>query len=232
LGFDNDYPAFDINAACAGQLFALEAAYHRLCMTDENEALVIASEVRSRFLNKSDRRTVFLFADGATAFHLVKDDHNESYGIDWIVSKTIPSKDLEILVPGGGSVSPFGDNVNKVEPFIKMNDGPKIFRLTTQTLLCNIQEILAKKKQSVNDFDFFVFHQGNSHIIHTVLDELGIDHKKTFINFGHFGNTSSASMGIAFSEACDKGLIRKGSRVLMMAMGAGYHMGLTSIVWG
>jgi len=89
---------------------------------------------------------------------------------------------------------------------------------------------LEEKSTSVKDYDFFCFHQGNGSIISKVCENLGIDSNKTHVNFDKYGNTSSASMGIALAEAMELGLVSKGQRVLLAAMGAGYHIGITSLV--
>ena len=91
--------------------------------------------------------------------------------------------------------------------------------------------MLEEKALSVEDFAFFAFHQGNGAIIKKVCENTGIDFEKTWSNFFKYGNTSGASMGIALSEAHEMGKIKSGQRVLMMAMGAGYHIGMASLVW-
>lgn len=231
LQWKHELPCFDLNSACAGHLFALEMAYQRLLCSDEVEALVVSSEIRSRFTNPKDRRTVFLFADGASAFHLVKKSANTNAGIEWTLSKTLTCESLDIYIPAGGSALPLAQVNDSSETFIKMNDGPKIFDLTTNALVAAIMESLETKNLTLQDYDFFVFHQGNTLIIKTVLEKLGLGLEKTHINFERYGNTSSASMGIALSEAVQLGKIKTGDRVLLMAMGAGHHMGMTSIVW-
>ncbi len=230
LGLTDDLPAIDMNNACAGQIFALDNAVARLKTTDETEALVFATEVRSRFLNMKDRRTVFLFGDGAVVFQLEKSDDAPGE-VEWCQSKTIPSPDFEILVPGGGSRHPYSSG-EEIHPYIKMQDGEKIFQATTESLIGLITQSLAKNNLTVDDYDYYVFHQGNGAIISKVCNELGISEDKTWVNFDRYGNTSSASMGIALAEAHELGKIKKGNRVLVMAMGAGFHVGMASIIWG
>jgi 3-oxoacyl-[acyl-carrier-protein] synthase-3 len=234
LGNTSDCPAIDLNAACSGQLFALECAINRLKLSEnETQALVIATEVRSRYLDKSDRKTVFLFGDGATAMLLRKTSNKSeadaSDHFEWIMTKTIPSSDLEIFVPFGGSVSPAVDENSR--PTIKMQDGPQIFRLATELLTSSIQEALQQKNQNIEDFDFFIFHQGNGELIREVLRRLEISEIKTHINFNRYGNTAGASLGIALGEAIELKKIKRGDRVLLMAMGAGHHLALASLHW-
>lgn len=228
------YPAVDLNAACAGQIFALEMAMQRLMATEETESLVVATEMRSRFLDKKDRRTVFLFADGACVFHLKKINQEETWQgeIHWTKTLTIPSEFFEILIPAGGSARPIRTLEDIEAGFITMRDGERIVQMTTTHLLEIIQKQLALQKQSVDDFDFFVFHQGNGAIITSICQTLGIPLEKTWINFDRFGNTSSASMGIAFAEALLLKKIRPAQKVLIMAMGAGHHIAMASLTLG
>lgn len=234
LELENDAPAIDLNAACAGHLFALDLAQAKLLTSDYKQALVVATETRSKFLNKTDRRTVFLFSDAAAVF-LIEKCENPPGAIEWIESKTIASKDFEILVPGGGSAAPYGESDEERKsfyPYIKMNDGEKIFEATTISLVTMITESLLKYQKTIADYDFFVFHQGNGHIIKNICENLNIPLNKTEIAFNQYGNSSSSSMGLAFSLALESGKIKKGNRVLILAMGAGYHIGMASILWG
>lgn len=225
------HPAIDVNAACAGHLFALDLARARLESTNETEALVVATEVRSRFLNRQDRRTVFLFGDGAAAFHLRKEDASPG-SVEWVHSASMPSDAMEIFVPAGGSAMPLSSKVlEEGHQYIVMNDGPKIVELTTKLLVETIQEVLAEKGRTTSDYDVFVFHQGNANISAKICAALGIPEEKTSANFARFGNTSSASCGISLSELHAEGRLKRGDRVLLVAMGAGYHMSVASVVW-
>lgn len=229
---DSIYPAFDLNGACAGQIFALDCAYRRLLTTDEKEALVIATEVRSKFLNKLDRRTVFLFGDGACVFHLVKSEEQKG-ALNWVEAITIPSDQYDIFIPAGGSRTPLDQNsLEEHQNKITMNDGVGIFEKTTESLVEIINRLLSEKSEKLSDYDFFIFHQGNGAIIRKILENLGLSEEQTHINFDKFGNTSSASMGIALAEAIELGKIKTGDRVMMLAMGAGYHIGVSSMTWG
>lgn len=230
LGIKNDLPGFDINAACAGLLFALDLGQKYLQSSEQSEALIMASECRSRFANPKDRRTIFLFGDGASAFVITKAAKGNNL-LEWVLTKTEASEDYEIFIPGGGTREPLtNDSLENSRQYIKMNDGSKISELTTSRLIATVHETLEAKKQKLNDFDHFIFHQGNGRLIQAIAKEMGIEESKVWINFPQYGNSSSASVGISLSEA--SGQIKDGERVLLMAMGAGYHIGLASILWG
>ncbi len=231
LGWTFEAPAIDLAAACAGHLFALDLAKARLESSGEREAIVCAAEVRSRFLNPDDRRTVFIFGDGAAAFHLRRTDDAPGE-VEWVHSATLPSDVPEILVPAGGSAMPLSEQVlAEGSQFIAMLDGPKILAQTSTLLVDAIRRSLAARRAAVEDYSFFVFHQGNASLGAAVCEALGVPADKTWGNFERFGNTASASLGIALDGAARTGRSVRGDRVLLCAMGAGYHLGLASVRW-
>lgn len=219
LGLKDSQPTFDFNNACAGFLFALAAAQSWLDTHPEcNEALVVASELRSKFLNKNDRRTVFLFGDGAVAVHLKK-LHTDDTGIQWIDTFTIASETDEIIVPLDTQQ-------------ITMLDGQKISEMATAALADKLQTLLVQREVKISDFDVVISHQANQQINQKLFDLLGVKETQVFSNLKNTGNCSSASIGIALDEASRTGKVQKGCRILMIAMGAGYHFAAASIVWG
>ena len=224
-------PTFDINAACAGKIFALDTAINYLKGSKYNQALVIASECRSRFTNKKDRKTTFLFADAASAILLEKDNSNDD-SIEWIHTKTEASDHFEILIPAGGTKAPINHElIDQNQHLIKINDGTKIGEITTTRLIDTINQALEENNQKLDDFDQFIFHQGNGNLIKTIANKLNIDLDKVTINFPEYGNSSSASIGVSLSEHVNSSSIKDGERILLMAMGAGYHIGMASVIW-
>lgn len=226
LGLKDTAPTFDINAACAGKIFTLDMAKNYLSGSQYDQAIVIASECRSRFTNKQDRKTAFLFADAASAVLLTKSKENDLGHIEWTDIKTKASEQFEIFIPGGGASNP------EETPIISMQDGTKIKEVTTTLLINNVLETLEKNNQSLDNFDKFIFHQGNGRLILKIANELGIPEEKAVINFPKYGNSSSASVGVSLSEYIQSSEFSSNQRVLLMAMGAGYHIGMASIKWG
>jgi 3-oxoacyl-[acyl-carrier-protein] synthase III len=230
LALSGSYPAVDINAACAGFLFALENGINYLLSGKSDQALILASECRSRFINTSDRRTAFLFGDAACALLIEKTDDDGM--IEWVETQTEASEDYEILIPAGGTREPLTEEViTSKRHLITMNDGTKISEVTSSKLIDTVNQTLSTKGQKLSDFDHFIFHQGNGLLIRAIAKEMGIDEEKVWINFDRYGNSSSASVGLSFSEAIQSGKVKNGDRILMMAMGAGYHIGMASIKW-
>jgi 3-oxoacyl-(acyl-carrier-protein) synthase III len=225
-------PAFDLSAACAGWIFALEAAAVRLDAGRDAEALVLASEVRSKFLNPRDRRTAFLFGDGAVAARLTATKPTAKYfELQWTHLSSIPVEDMEIFVPGGGSVAPFtASSLETDEQYIRMVDGNAIREATQTRLLEEIAGVLGGKAD-LSGHDLVLFHQGNKNLILTVLGLMGATAEKTFTTFETYGNSSSASVGVTLSEALKQGKLNDGACILLITFGAGQHMGMAQLVW-
>lgn len=231
LNLTDHAPTFDINAACAGNIFALDTAVNYLKGSRYKKALVIASECRSRFINKKDRKTTFLFGDAASVILLEKDETQDE-SIEWIQTKTEASENFEILIPAGGTKEPIShEQIEQNRHLIKINDGTKIGEITTTRLIDTIEKTLAQHNQKLSDFDQFIFHQGNGNLIKNIANKLNIDTEKVTINFPKYGNSSSASIGVSLSEYVNSPNMRDGERILLMAMGAGYHIGMASIIW-
>lgn len=232
IGIKGDHPAYDTSAACAGFLFALEAAATRLTSSVEIEALVSASEVRSRYLNPKDRRTVFLFGDAAATAHLTKKRPAGKYfSLSWTHTGTIPTEHMEILVPGGGSAKPLNQEaIENGEQFIQMVDGNSIVESTQEYLVSTIKKVLGSDR-SPEDYDLILFHQGNKRLILTILERLGMGEDKTHITFSEWGNSSSASVAVTLVDAMEKKTLKDQAKVLLVAFGAGQHLGLTELVW-
>lgn len=223
LGLKDFYPAFDINAACSGLLYALAAAQSWLLThSDCDEALVIATELRSRALNKQDRRTVFLFGDGAVALLLKKNskEHSEHTGIQWIDLFSPPSESNEIYVPLYNEPST-----------ITMQDGKKISSLATEQLAEKIALTLKQHGEKIENFDWVFSHQANQSINQRLNELLKINPKQSFSNLERIGNCSSAGIGISLDEASRTQRIKPGQKLLLLTMGAGYHYGAASLIW-
>jgi 3-oxoacyl-(acyl-carrier-protein) synthase III len=224
-------PAIDMSAACSGWIFALESGAVRLQGSSEQEALVIATEVRSRYLNPKDRRTVFLFADGAVSAHLTKvKPKTAHFKLAWTHLSTIPAEDFEILVPAGGSVKPITAEVLATgDHFIQMVDGNAIVEATQKMLIDVILNSIGDNKPT--DYDLVLFHQGNKRLILSILELLGLEASRTHITFDKYGNSSSASVGVTLKDALDHHTLRQGAKVLLVTFGAGQHLGLSELVW-
>lgn len=206
-------PAFDINSACSGFLFALDVASAYLQKEDINKVLVVGSERLSRVTDWSERGTCVIFGDGAGAFVVGKGD-----GL--LASKIFTKGGDEVLsIPNNVGSSPFYNGEVKA-PFIKM-DGQETFKFAVNRIVEDIKDVVQKAGLTLQDVDYVVPHQANIRIIEYASKRLGIPMEKFFVNIQKYGNTSSASVPIAFSELYKSGKLKKGDIVVMSAFGGG-----------
>lgn len=205
--------AFDLNAACAGFVYALVAA-HSLLRTGADRALVIGSDIMSR-ITATDRTTAILFADGAGALVL-----EASAGEDMLLA-------YDLGVDGSA------------EPLIYCEHGAQlhmagreVFRRAVRVMVESVGVTLERAKLTVDDVDLFVPHQANLRIIEAANARLGIPMERTLVSIDHTGNTSSASVPIALAEAAGESRLRPGHVVLMTGFGAGMTWASAVLRWG
>ncbi len=200
--------SFDINGACAGFLMALTVARGILAQCPGKKALVVASEFCSDFTDWTDRSTCVLFGDGAAAAVISLDNFSPFY-----------------FTGGTGK----GDEAIQVKASPRAGDdfhvirmtGSKVFRFAVTVLQQAITELLGRAGLTADDVDHIICHQANFRIIKHVYEKMGIDPAKFYINIEEYGNTSGASSAIALAEMNEKGLLKRGDKIMMICFGAG-----------
>ena len=232
MSWKDNCVAIDLNAACAGFIFTLELGAIYLANSEQKQVYCVAAEIRSRFLNFKDRRTVFLFSDASAGCLLERTDSNAIAQLMWTHIITESLVEPEILVPGGGAKTPITETglANGLHK-INMVDGGNISHSVETKMLDIIGSSLKKLDEDISNYDFFIFHQGNGKLIKEILKKLNLKEDQTHINFPIYGNSSSASVAVALSEAHELKKIKKGQKVLMVAMGAGNHLGIAGLKW-
>lgn len=212
-------PAFDVHAACAGYMYALDVADRFIRTEGASCVLIIGSEVYSRILDWTDRTTCVLFGDGAGAAVLKASD---SPGI---MSTHIHAdgKHEELLhVPAG--ISSGYETVQAGAAYIQMK-GHEVFKKAVSTLGTIARETLATNNVDKHDLDWLVPHQANLRIITAAAKKLDMPLDKTIITVDEHANTSSASIPLAMDVAVRDGRIKRGDLLLLEAFGAGLTWG-------
>jgi 3-oxoacyl-[acyl-carrier-protein] synthase III len=206
--------AFDLNAACAGFVYALVTAVSMLGIGYQR-ALVVGSDTLSRLTDQDDRGTAVLFADGAGA----------------VVVESRPDRDLmlsyDLGVDGSLTSILYCDHGG----YIYM-EGREVFRRAVRCSVDSALTVLEAAGVTADDISLFVPHQANQRIIDAAVARLGLDPAKSAIVLHKTGNTSAASMGIALSEAADEGRIADGDLVLLSGFGAGMTWASAVLRWG
>lgn len=217
-------PSMDINAACAGFMYALVTAGQFVSNGAANCALVVGAEVMSRTINPQDVKTYPLFGDGAGAV-LLRASRNRSKGL---LSFTLGAEGCGgqmLCIPSGGSRLPLNqETISAGEHFLKM-EGRSVFKWAVRAVADSSQDCLAHAGLGVNDLDLMILHQANIRIIDSAVADIGIPREKVFVNLDRYGNTSAASIPLALDEAVSSGQLKAGNRALLCGFGSGLAWG-------
>lgn len=209
--------AFDVHAVCSGFLYALATADNFIRCGQAKCALVIGAETFSRILDWTDRTTCVLFGDGAGAAVLTAHEGEET---DGVMKTHLRSdgrfKDL-LYVDGGPSAT-------KTVGHLRMQ-GNQVFRHAVSKIAGSMSELADMAGVDIADIDWFVPHQANQRILLGVSKKLGIPEEKVISTVARHGNTSAASIPLAFDQAIRDGRIKRGDLVLMEALGGGFTWG-------
>jgi 3-oxoacyl-[acyl-carrier-protein] synthase-3 len=221
-------PAMDINAACAGFMYALVTAGQFVNSGASQCALVVGAEVMSRTVNPADKKTYPLFGDGAGAV-LLRPTKDLSLGM---VSYALGAEGCGgqmLCIPSGGSRLPLtSEALDAGEHYLKM-EGRSVFKWAVRVVADSTRDCLAHAGLTMDQLDLLILHQANVRIIDSAVSDFEIPREKVFVNLDRYGNTSAASIPLALDEAMTSGQLRRGDRVLLCGFGAGLAWG-TSIL--
>ncbi|MCD6379131.1 ketoacyl-ACP synthase III [bacterium] len=217
--------AYDLTAACSGFIFGLSIADSMISSGKAKKILVVGVEILSRITDYTDRATCVLFGDGAGA--MVVEECPPGEGILSTFIKTDGKYSDLLYLPGGGSRSPLTEEtLKKGEQYLHMR-GSELFKYAVKAMVQAAKETLDKAGLGPEDVDFLVPHQANIRIIEGVRKRLKLKKEQLVINIDRVGNTSTASIPIAFGELVesDKKIVKKGDLVLFVAFGGGLTWG-------
>jgi len=221
-------PGFDLSAGCSGLIYALSVGAQFVANGTYNNVLVVGAEVLSKITDWQDRSTCVLFGDGASAIVL---GPVERGGFRSFVLGADGSGGKLLELPAGGSRLPASyETVSQRLHYIKMN-GREVFKFAVKIMGEAALEAIEKAGLTPSDIDLFIPHQANIRIIESAAERLKLSMDRVFINLDRYGNTSSASVGIALHEALLSGRIREGNRVVMVGFGAGLTWGACVLEW-
>jgi 3-oxoacyl-[acyl-carrier-protein] synthase-3 len=212
--------AFDVQAVCSGFVYAMAIADAMLKTGQARCALVIGSETFSRILDWTDRTTCVLFGDGAGAMVLTAQTHPDTAQSPGILVTRLHADGRhhdKLYVDGGPSTT-------KTVGHLRM-EGREVFKHAVANIASVMQEAMAAAKVSPEQVDWFVPHQANRRILEGTARKLGIREDRIVMTLDRHGNTSAASIPLAFDLAVRDGRIAKGDLVLFEAMGGGFTWG-------
>jgi 3-oxoacyl-[acyl-carrier-protein] synthase-3 len=207
--------AVDVNAACAGFLYALDQAAALVESGRAGVVLVCGAEALSRITDHDDRSTAVIFGDGAGAV-------------------VVAGGDLELGI-GGFVLGADGEQADLLyaerDDRVLRMEGREVYRHAVRRMVQASREALERAGRTVEDIDLFVAHQANARIIDAAAAELGVPRAKVAVNVDRTANTSSASIPLALARAEEDGLLVPGATVALAAFGAGFVWGAGIVSW-
>ncbi len=216
-------PAFDVNSACSGFMFALETVAGFFARGTVKKALVIGAERMSKLVDWTDRNTCVIFGDGAGAAVL---ESGDGYAASKIMTF---GEDTVIKIPSGTNNSHF--YTKEMDPNRIHMDGQETFKFAVNAIADGIKEATEMAGITIEDIDYIVPHQANIRIIQLASKRLKIPMEKFFVNIERCGNTSAASVPMALDELNRSGVLHEGSIVAMTAFGGGLSNAVCIIKW-
>lgn len=216
-------PAFDMNAACTGFIYALEVASGFLNAGKAKNILIVCAEMMTKHVDWNDRNTCVLFGDGAAACVVTGGNTLKYINLSATADTTFLNR------PADTGNSPFVA-AKKENQFFYMQ-GQEVFKFAVNAVGTEIKQALDTLKISPEQVDWFILHQANKRIIDFVRTKLQQPEEKFPVNIDRYGNLSSASIPLLLFEMLEEKKIKPGDTIFMSAFGAGLTAGSCVIMW-
>ena len=225
-GLDRAY-AYDIQAACAGFLVALQDARAYISSGIYKKIVVVAAEKMSSMTDYQDRATCPLFGDAAAC--MLVEPTEEPVGIIDAEFHIDGSGLPHLLMKAGGSARPTSqETLDALEHYV-YQEGRAVYRAAVLSMLTSTQNVMKRNNLTGNDIDFLVPHQANLRIIEAISKRIEVPNDKVLINIEYRGNTSAASIPLCLDE--NRNRLHKGDKIVMTAFGAGFTWGAMYLIW-
>lgn len=221
---------FDVSAACSAFTYALTVGTQMVAAGGVRHALVIGADVMSRIIDYTDRSTCVLFGDGAGAV-VVGPASEDGFGILDFEHQIDGSGGHALCMPAGGSRMPAShETVDQRLHYVKQ-EGQTVFKFAVTKTGEMCERLLSRNKLGPDDIDLFVSHQANRRIITSAAERLGLPPEKVVINIERFGNTTAGTIPLALNDAMCDGRLKRGDRILLASVGAGFTVGAVLVRW-
>jgi 3-oxoacyl-[acyl-carrier-protein] synthase-3 len=222
-------PAVDLQAACAGFMYALITGATYVVSGASDLALVIGADCNSRIMNPDDIKTYPLFGDGAGAVLLARGRPDQGL-LSYSLGADGSGGDLLSRPACGSRLPPTPELLGKGLHYMYM-DGRAVFRWAVAILCDTIQDVLKASNLRPDEIDLYIPHQANIRIINAAIDVLHIPRSRVFNNLDRYGNTSAGSVPLALDEAVNEGKIQPGNLIVLSGFGAGLTWGTAVMRW-
>ena len=222
---------FDLSAGCSQFVYALQVGAQFVKSGAHKKVMVIGADVMSSIIDYTDRATCVLFGDGAGAV-ILEPSEGDSEGLIDFLHEIDGSGGRSLYMPGGGSLNPPShETVDKKMHYVHQ-DGQAVFKYAVRKMTDICEELLKRNGLAGSDIDLMIPHQANLRIINATADRLKLPAEKIVINIDRYGNTTGATIPLAMRTAREDGRLKKGSLVLLAAVGAGFTTGAALLRWG
>lgn len=233
LGLNTNCGALDFNLGCSGYIYGLALAKGLLASKVATNILLVVSETYTKHIHQKDKVNRAIFGDAAAATLI----NSDSFTIGEFVLGTDGKGFQELIIKNGGQRNKpitnaaeyeYGSGNITSDDHLYMN-GPEIFNFTLTTIPSLVLETAEKNQLSLDDIDFFIFHQANEFMLNFLRTKIKIPHEKFCIDLSGTGNTVSVTIPIVLKNADSKNLIKKGAKIMLVGFGVGLSWGATII---
>lgn len=226
--------ALDFNLGCSGFIYGLALAKGLIESGQAKKVLLLTADTYSKFIHKDDLGTSLLFGDAAAT--LITESSDE--GVGPFVYGTDGSGAKDLIIYAGGAREPMDSEALievadekgniRTRSNLYMN-GSEVFNFAMREVPKAIADLLNKEQTTLNDYDYFIFHQANAYMLEALRRRLGIDKTKFSIQLKDCGNTVSSTIPIALKREIEQGHIKNGDKVLVVGFGVGLSWGVCTI---
>ena len=225
-------PAFDLNAACCGWLYAVSMARGMILSGMARNVLTVGVEMQSRLLDPTDRNAYFLFGDGAGAAIISAGTTGHRIRHTMLGADTRGQHMARRAAPGyaihNGNGDGRGNGEGTFDPWIRI-DGHALFRFATESFAAIIRRAIAETGWTLDETRWVVPHQANGRILRAAAKRCGVDFQRFALNVESLGNTSSASIPLTLIDVEES--LRPGDKLILCAVGAGMTTAAISVEW-
>lgn len=221
--------AMDINCACTGFDYGLDMAKRYLQSGDDvNKVLLVATEELSKLMDYTDRASCILFGDGAAAVVLEKQEdtlYSSYFGADGSGARFLAARAAKSENAFRTNNEEFDMQMPPAKEHFLWQEGKDVYKFATRIMPQAVLKACEKAGITPDELDWIVPHQANVRIIETAAKNLGLSMDKVIVYIDRYGNTSSASIPIAFYDAVEEGRIKKGDKICLVGFGGGLTYG-------
>jgi 3-oxoacyl-[acyl-carrier-protein] synthase-3 len=215
---------FDLAAACSGFVYGLSIVQQFIESGRLKNALVIGAETLTKITDWADRTSCILFGDGAGAFVLERKKDGQK-GIIYSTMYSEGERWEALNCQAYGSRYPADKELDDPKKIYMQIKGREVYQQAIRRIVETVNECMERCRLSLEDIKMVISHQMNARIIESAAKRLNLPDEKVFININEYGNTSAASVPIAFDDCVKKGRIKRGDIIILVAFGAGLTWG-------